>query len=514
MNCTGLDLSTLPTLRSQITWIVIHLDQPHQGRRSITLGCTIPRYREMDVAIIGAGAAGLSIALTLHSRGIKCTIYEAKDAPFRGLGALMLAPNALRILDSLGLYTQLKSRGFNFSSVEFRDETDSVNDSWQMGNRAKYGYDALRITRPVFLDVLRNAVSERGIEIKYATKYSHVVEETADSVTFQLSDGSHVKADLLVGADGVYSQVRKRIAPEIEPVYNGTLSLIATVKHRFSESRPDRQPQLPQTTFYFGNAKTSARPTAMLVLPQEIDGSEACLGTQRRYPEQSREDWVHLSYDKDKLYALFTQNCSTWPSRVQDAISKVDKNNIYIWPTYSLPELPSWTSLPHRRVIVVGDAAHTLGPIAGQGACQAIEDAYTLAMVISTMSKVPNLPSESLARSITTWQSARQERVSRAKLFTMQLDNNKMSAAERPAKLEKGTYWEEGQHPDLSWLYGAGLANSTAKGVTRVEVKKEPNSRRGTVTRVRAATVDNGSFGRIPPRLKKVGTGDIVKGTC
>lgn len=469
----------------------------------------------MHIAIIGAGAAGLSVALTLHSRGIKCTIYEAKNEPFRGLGALMLAPNALRILDSLGLYTQLRSRGFNFSTVQFRDEIDAKNDEWQMGNQTRYGYDALRIGRPTFLDTLRAAVTERGIEVKYATRYSHIVSETAEGVVFALVDGTHIRTDILVGADGVYSEVRKYIAPEVQPKYSGKLAVIAAVRHRFTD--PSHPTLLPQTTFYH-NSKVS---DSILVMPQEQDGSQACLARQISYPEQSREDWVHLSYDKERLYSLFLDSASQWPARVQSALSQVDKSSLYIWPFQLLPDLPSWTSLPHRRTILLGDAVHSIPPTAGQGACQAIEDAYTLAMVIATLSRTlsldvnnPNLvsASESFAKSIATWQNARQERVQRARLFTRQLDNNRLSAEQRH-KLEPGTYWEGGKHPDLSWLYGAGLANSSAKGVTRVEVKKD--GRKGMVTRVRAATVD-GTYGmrEAIPNLQRIGAADIVKGAC
>jgi len=216
----------------------------------------------------------------------------------------MLAPNALRLLDSLGLYQQLRSRGFNFSTVEFRDEADNINDKWQMGNSAKYGYDALRITRPAFLDVLRAAVDERGVKVKYGARYSHVVEESQQGVTFQLGDGSQIKSDILVGADGVYSEVRKSITPTIEPIYSGTLALIATIKRRFANENTNQTNKPPQTTFFHGQSN------ALLVLPQEHDGSQASLGTQRKYPEQSREDWVHLGYDKDKLYDLFMQDAS------------------------------------------------------------------------------------------------------------------------------------------------------------------------------------------------------------
>lgn len=465
----------------------------------------------MHVAIIGAGTAGLSIALTLQSRNIPCTIYESREAPFRGLGALMLAPNALRILDSLGLYTKLRSCGFNFSTVKFRDEADSITDTWQMGNQSRYGYDALRITRAAFLDVLRAALEERGIGVRYATRYSHVVSETADGVTFQLVDGTQIEADFLIGADGVYSEVRKGFAPDVQPLYSGTLALIATIQHRFTDS--DHPTHSPQTTMYYGRSKQET----MLILPQEHDGSQASLGTLREYPQQSREDWVHLSYDKDKLYDLFKQDTEAWPTRVQEALSQVNKSDIYLWPFQSLPDLESWTSLPHRRVILVGDAAHSIPPTGGQGACQAIEDAYTLAMMISTITRA-NLPPESLARSIGGWQAARQERIQKARVFTKQIDNNRFPAEER-AKLPAGTYWETGKHPDLRWLYGDGLANSAANGVSRVEIRKEATARRGTVTRIRAATVD-GTYGILPQYMQNMqrersGTGEsIVRGEC
>jgi len=417
------------------------------------------------------------------------------------MGALMLAPNALRILDSLGLYQQLRSRGFNFSTVEFRDQHDTVNDIWQMGNQNQYGYDALRITRPAFLDVLRAAVEERCIKVKYAARYSHIVEERQKGVTFQLGDGTRIEADILVGADGVYSDVRKSIAPTVEPIYSGSLALLATIRRRFANDAASTTIKPPQTTFYYGQSN------ALLVLPQEHDGSQACLGTQRKYSEQSREDWVHLGYDKDKLYDLFMQNTSEWPQRVQDAMAQIDKDNISIWPFYTLPDLPSWTSLPHRRTILIGDSSSSIPPTGGQGACQAIETAYTLAMVISTISKNPNLPADSYTSSVASWQSARQQRVQKAKLFTTQLDNNRLPPAER-AMLPAGTYWEAGQHPDLSWLYGAGLAT---KGVTRVEVQKN----RGAVTRVRAATVDEiYGMNENLQNLARVGTGDGVKGAC
>lgn len=445
------------------------------------------------------------MALTLHSRNIKCTVYESRKSPSTGHGALMLAPNALRLLDSLGIYGKLKGRGFSFSTVEFRDEHDSINDIWQMGNREKYGYEALRVSRTVFLDVLRDAITERNIEVKYAHEYSHVIQEDTEGVTFALKDGTEVRTTILVGADGIDSQVRKAVAPQVKPVYSGTLAIIAIINYRFSEPTTSIMKKPPQNTFYYGKS------SAMLVLPQENDGSLSCLGTMRKYPKPPESDWAQLSNDKDKLYDIFMQNTDHLPERAQEALRQVEKTNMHIWPFKALPDLASWTTLPHRRVIVVGDAAHSIIPTGGQGACQAIEDAFTLAMVISNIAKLSSLGPESYARSIATWQNARQERVQKAKTFTKQIDNNKIPASERASLCEPGTYWEAQQHPDLSWLYGAGLANSQAKGVTRVAVQKQPTSPQRT--RIRASSGDQ-TFGTGGETLVRGNTHDIMKGTC
>jgi 2-polyprenyl-6-methoxyphenol hydroxylase-like FAD-dependent oxidoreductase len=73
----------------------------------------------VDVAIIGAGLSGLALALALHQQSIKCTIYEAREAPLNVGGGLMLVPNGLKVLDKLGVYDPLKRRGYNFDRIYF-----------------------------------------------------------------------------------------------------------------------------------------------------------------------------------------------------------------------------------------------------------------------------------------------------------------------------------------------------------------------------------------------------------
>ncbi len=72
---------------------------------------------EHSVAIIGAGLAGLSLALALHQQNIPCTIYESRPAPLNIGGAVMLSPNALKVLDALKLYSSAKTKGYSFEKL-------------------------------------------------------------------------------------------------------------------------------------------------------------------------------------------------------------------------------------------------------------------------------------------------------------------------------------------------------------------------------------------------------------
>src|SRR5206468_974916 len=130
------------------------------------------------VAIIGAGLSGLGMALALHARAIKCTIYEQSPSTGRFAGALMLSPNSLRILDSYGVYSRLREQGYNFDVVEIRDSEGNLKDNgFYLGSGALFGYDALRIYRNAILKELTMACVERGIEIVYDMKFSEIISE-------------------------------------------------------------------------------------------------------------------------------------------------------------------------------------------------------------------------------------------------------------------------------------------------------------------------------------------------
>ena len=132
---------------------------------------------DQGTAIIGAGLSGLAMALFLKKEGIPSTIYELRRHDATSPGAIMLSPNALRTLGTIGVYDRIKAKGFHFRDLTFNTNEHEYMDAYEMGNAERYGYDALRIYRQDLLDELKAMVSEAGIEIVYEKKFAHIISD-------------------------------------------------------------------------------------------------------------------------------------------------------------------------------------------------------------------------------------------------------------------------------------------------------------------------------------------------
>ncbi|MCJ1248104.1 hypothetical protein MMC30_005319 [Trapelia coarctata] len=149
----------------------------------------------------------ISLAIALHKVSIPCTVYESRSKPFNLGGGIMLSPNALGVLDSLGVYERIRNQGFNFDVCEFKNANGETTDTYYFGSEKLYGYQALRIYRQILMDELLLMLEERGISVKYAMKFTHVISESRDEVVFGFADRSTASASLLIGADGIHSRV-------------------------------------------------------------------------------------------------------------------------------------------------------------------------------------------------------------------------------------------------------------------------------------------------------------------
>jgi 2-polyprenyl-6-methoxyphenol hydroxylase-like FAD-dependent oxidoreductase len=362
----------------------------------------------------------------------------------------MLSPNALRVLECLGIYEKLRTQGYNFEEIAFKNHDEITTDHYFLGDEKTYGYKALRIYRRILLDELRWRVHELGIPIHYGKRFDKVISESDNGVIFAFADGSTSSADLLVGTDGIHSTVRKYIAPAISPLYTGQVAVTCTI---------------PRTTLKVPNsypmpAAIHGPNGAFVMAPQNTDGSEILAGTQFKYPEQDRTGWNALVNNKKMLLELFRAGYDTWSPTVRTALDNVREETMAIWPYYVIPKLPQWAS-PSKRVIILGDAAHAIPPTAGQGASQGFEDSFTLATILTNIS--PDLP---LDKAIDYWKNIRQERIDKVIALTLRLNNARLPEKEREQQAARGMTWDSGAGGTLSWLYNARIEEDLLKWIT------------------------------------------------
>lgn len=379
----------------------------------------------------------------------------------------MLSPNALRILDSLGVYERIRNKGYNFSNMAFKNGNEETTDVYPLGDKDRYGYEALRVYRQILLAELRATVHASDIPVVYGKKFSHILSESPVEVSFAFTDGTSASAALLIGADGIHSTVRKYVSPSTAPGYSGTMAITCAIPRAALEFPSDKDYSILPVGIH------GAMGTFVLA-PQNPDGSEFLAGTQKKYPEQTREGWERLFSAKDELLELLSSNKSAWPSLVQSVLDNVPKESLSIWPFYLVPKLPSWTSSSHtNRVIILGDAAHAIPPTAGQGASQAFEDAYSLALLLylNTSLLSPSYPastafteqavndapaqSQDTAQTLIKWHAFRQARIDRVVALTLKLNNTRLPQSERKL-LDPGMIWSSDSETDmaeLDWLY-------------------------------------------------------------
>ncbi|KAH0269572.1 salicylate hydroxylase, partial [Aureobasidium melanogenum] len=395
-----------------------------------------------EISIIGAGIAGLTLAISLHTQGIPCAIYETRPEPQNIGGAVMLSPNSLKLFDDMGIYDDLKRLGYSFDTLYFRDVAGSLKETYPFGSVEEYGYSGLRVYRFELIDLLLDKVNANNISIHFNHKFSHVVSETEDEVTWQLIDGTTKTSSLLIGADGIHSRVRKYIYPNLAPKFTGIAGITTAV--------PTANLKLPTPDYKMPVTIVSPSHGAFVIAPQKADGSEVLIGKQKRMTELSREGWQEFYADKDAAVAFLRQDAEDFGDIAVTATLDIPHENINIWPFYVNPKLDSWSSV-NRRVLLVGDSAHAVPPSSGQGINQAVEDVVMLSNLLGK--------GRSEKKDLGWWQSFRQDRIEQILLLNARVDRRRL-----PKVLGSGEQNDE-QGFDLDWLYGIDVVAEVEKYV-------------------------------------------------
>ncbi|KEF52795.1 uncharacterized protein A1O9_11212 [Exophiala aquamarina CBS 119918] len=401
----------------------------------------------MKVIIIGSGLAGPALALALKQRNISCKIFELRDkAAFEG-GFVALAPNALRVLDRIGMYDRLSSQGYNYEQFQFVSSRNlSPIGTVLNGSQNNYGYKALRIARGTVRQTLLDALNEQKIEIQYDSKCVKIEETDHDTVIATFADGHTEEADILIGTDGIHSRVRNYIDASVIPTFSGQMGVGGSLpKTKLGPQAKD----MHMPCMVMGKLNSFA------FMPCDYSGSRVGCFATIESKDRSREEWNRLQADKDTLhdYLRSHHEHEQWPEIVHLASEHVDKETLSLWPYYRVPKLKSWTS-SSGRVVVIGDAAHAMPPTGGQGAAMAFEDGITLA---DTLTRVNGKDSD-LQRLLKSWQTVRQKRIGQILAFTSRSgDSRKASSSTLQQIFKEWAMWAyflwKGEDAGLSWVY-------------------------------------------------------------
>jgi 5-methylphenazine-1-carboxylate 1-monooxygenase len=345
------------------------------------------RNPAMNVIIVGGGIAGLAMALSLHQAGIRARVYEAAEE-VRPLGVgINLQPTAVRELTELGLAEQLGHAGIAINVLSLFNKHGQLICSEQRGLSAGYRWPQYAIHRGRLQLLLWRAAQERlGTDnVRSGLEFIHFSQCDARVVaTFRdRASGMTVteEADVLVGADGIHSAVRRQLYPrEGEPRFGGqTLWRFAIGTERFlgGNSQAICGHFLQRMIVYpIGRSARTGELETNCICQIAVPGTAP-----------AREDWNRRA-SREIILAAF----DTWKFPWLDMPALIERTEeIYEFPLVDRDPVETWTV---GRVTLIGDAAHPMQPIGSQAGSQAIIDARVLTGALAASSDL----SEALRR--------------------------------------------------------------------------------------------------------------------
>ncbi|KAJ6256819.1 hypothetical protein Dda_8687 [Drechslerella dactyloides] len=438
----------------------------------------MPAPSAPTVAIVGAGLSGLALAIFITRLLPDATIkiYEVRpaDQP-SSAGTINMTPNALRVLDHLGVYKTLATQGYNFENLTMLNHNLDLFASVPMANVPEFGYQSLRIERRnIHAALLKEAQSKSQIEIIYDCKCTSITDSLSSStVSITFASGTTTTADLLIACDGIHSTVRKFFVSDPaarDAHFMHSLSIGGFISA--AQIAPYNPKNLPYPIMMF--APESQTGANFMLWPYSNDGSELTFFTT--LPKETEEaDWKAAYADKQKLKDIllttFNAPDSPWNNLVKRTIEQSDPAMYRHWAFYK-HTLPEKFYSDSGRVIVIGDAAHAMPPSGGQGGAMAFEDAetlaYTLAHTLRQSDSSEGLGPAAALANLQMWSEHRLQR-----LRTIQELNARMTNLRKAGSgviggvlftVKMWVIWA------MSWL---GVLGRTRRTVNNYDAKKE-----------------------------------------
>lgn len=379
-----------------------------------------------SVAIVGAGIAGLTAALSFARYGVSSHIIEQAHHLTEVGAGLQISPNASRILSDLGVLDSIEPLWIEPDSVDLTSgqslDTLMALPMRELA-RSRWGAPYGVLHRATLQQALLKAVVSNPLCHLHLGKRLETVRKTdISAITF----ADH---DLIVGADGVWSCARYSVPDSPSPSFSGNVAWRFTIHDDAAPSFLDKR-----------SVKAFLGPKGHIVAYplKEVAAYNIVAISIGADPGQT---WKAEStgQQKEMLFRQF----GNWHPHIRELLTKTENPNF--WPLYQLNE-GRWHNC--QNTVLIGDAAHAMMPFAAQGAAMAIEDAYELVGQV--------MATADLAKGLAAFDALRLPRIAKARKRA-QL-NRFAYHASGPFKLGRNMLFKlrspQSFAADMDWLYG------------------------------------------------------------
>lgn len=314
--------------------------------------------KNIDVLIQGGGIGGLSLAAFLQKKGFTVQVLE-RSSQLSEIGAgIWMAPNPLQVFRELGIDDVIERNGWSIQTIEVLDFAGKVLSHMDLALfKKEFGYYTTAIHRgklqKIIFDILAPGTVAFGVK-------THSWSKTPEGLDVQLSNGKKVQAKLLIGADGLHSEIREKLFPESKKRYSGSSSYRAIVNLREDiHSQGHLCQEIWAPGCRLGFSRMSVDSYYWYLTFDSVAGERT----------SAADNMKHARFLAEKYF-----------SNYKKLIEYTDPLSIIRTDISDLSPLKDWKQ---GCVGLIGDAAHATTPNLGQGGAQAVEDAGVLAEEIA-----------------------------------------------------------------------------------------------------------------------------------